>query len=141
MQTKKKKSQKPIDIDLHLKYVCPESKCNSQHWLSLKETQTKNFKVVCTCGRVFKPKQIQKVNIVYKKKHTIVQEPLKTNEQNQSIPKDLQSKCIKLLHTYGLTESEAIDLLDKAYAKNPTTEAGLLIKDIIQNLGECNVNT
>lgn len=66
MKTKKIKNQKPISLDVHLKYRCPNHNCGYEHWLSLLETQTQNFKIVCECGSVFKPKRINKIKVIYK---------------------------------------------------------------------------
>ena len=65
MITKITKNQKPISLDVHLKYRCPNNNCGYEHWLSLLETQTKNFKIVCDCGTVFKPKKIKTLKIIY----------------------------------------------------------------------------
>jgi transcriptional accessory protein Tex/SPT6 len=139
-----KKSQKPIEIDAHFKYGCPNTDCHYDHWLSLKETQTKNFKVVCDCGCVFKPKQISKIKISFVSE-VKTKPPEKVAEVAKVIEKpkigiDLQAKCVKLLCEYGFTRDESIILVDKAFEKNPTNEAGLLIKYVLQNLGELNVN-
>jgi len=144
MKTKTKKSQKPIDVDVHFKYRCPEPKCGFDHWLSLKESQTKSFKVVCDCGYVFKPKRISKIKIVY----ADIQPVPKTEKPTESekaiekpkIPVDFKNSCVKLLVSYGFTKDESIFLCEKAFEKNPVTSSGLLIKYILQNLEELNVN-
>ena len=61
----KKKTERPIEIDAHLKYKCPNDSCGYFHWLSLQEAQTKNFKIVCDCGNVFKPKRIKTLEIIF----------------------------------------------------------------------------
>ncbi len=135
----KKKHQKPIETDAHFRYRCSNKNCESDHWLSLKQVQTKNFKVVCHCGLVFKPKQISRIKIVYA--NTKPKTETKENKQTvNTIPVDLQNKCVTLLCNYGFTSDEAINMSQKAFAKNPTQDAGLLIKYILQNLGEFNVS-
>jgi hypothetical protein len=131
----KKKNQKPIKVDAHFKYRCPDSSCGYDHWLSLKQTQTKNFKVVCDCGNIFKPQQIAKIKIIFNKEPKV---PVKKNNNTPSV--DLQNKCVTLLCNYGFTNDEALGMLQKAFDKNPTEDAGSLIKYILQNLGEFNVN-
>jgi len=139
------KSQKPIEIDGHLKYRCPKN-CGFYHWLSLKEAQTKNFKVVCDCGFVFKPKTILKIKICYSKKPTeinkrlICPEPIVLEDQHkiQKPPPDTQNKCIKLLCGYGFSKTESIELVQKAFEKQQITEPLELIKYIIKNIGELN---
>lgn len=62
-KTKTKKLQKPIEADIHLKYRC--NKCGLDHWLSYREASTKNFKVVCSCGSVFKVKRLVGFKLKY----------------------------------------------------------------------------
>jgi hypothetical protein len=149
MIKKKSKSQKPIEIDAHFKYRCPKSSCGFDHWLSLKESQTKGFKIVCDCGYVFKPKRISNIHIVYANilsvKKPELETQIKPDEPTQTIEKpkiavDLQNDCVKLLVGYGFTQEESLSMCEKAFDKNPTTSAGLLIKYILQNLEQLNVN-
>ena len=64
MSIRKKKNLKPIDVDAHFKYRCPNDDCGSLYWISLKESQTKNFKIVCDdCGSIFIPKRIKDIHI------------------------------------------------------------------------------
>jgi uncharacterized protein YbcC (UPF0753/DUF2309 family) len=137
----KKKNQKPIEIDAHFKYRCPKSNCGFDHWLSLKECQTKDFKIVCDCGFVFKPKKISKIKIVYSdiKLADNKEQPAKIIEKPK-IPVDFKNDCGKLLISYGFTKEEAISLCEKAFEKNPVNSSGLLIKYILQNLEQLNVN-
>jgi hypothetical protein len=141
MKTKFRKNQKPIEIDAHFKYRCPETNCGFEHWLSLKECQTKGFKVVCDCGYVFRPKRISKLKIVY----VDIQPAQKPKEatkliEKPKIPVDFKNSCVKLLVSYGFTKDESVSLCEKAFEKNPVTSSGLLIKYILQNLEELNVN-
>jgi hypothetical protein len=140
---KKKSYQKPIELDVHLKYVCPQKTCGYTHWLSLKECQTKNFMVVCDCGEIFKPKQINKLKILYKEKKpkeaptpaTKPIEPIEIEEVSKPILSlDKQNQCAKILVGYGFTEKEAKLLIDKGFAKNPIDEVGALLKYILSNL-------
>lgn len=144
MTKKKLKSQKPIETDVHLKYRCPKSNCGFDHWLSLKECKTKGFKVVCDCGCVFKPKRISKIKIVYVDIQSVPKtkkppEPEKVIEKPK-IPVDFKNNCVNLLISYGFTKDESTSLCEKAFEKNPVTSSGLLIKYILQNLEELNVN-
>lgn len=63
MKKTKIKNLKPIEIDLHLKYQCPQ--CNTYHWLSQSEAKTENFKIVCDCSSVLMPKKISRIKIKY----------------------------------------------------------------------------
>jgi len=138
------KSQKPIDVDAHFKYRCPKSSCGFDHWLSLKECRTKAFKVVCDCGYVFKPKRISKIKIVYENTQSVPKIDTITESKDviekPKIPIDFRNSCVKLLVSYGFTKDESISLCEKAFEKNPVTSSGLLIKYVLQNLEELNVN-
>lgn len=141
MKTKTKtKNLKPIDIDAHFKYKCPDSNCGFDHWLSLKECQTKGFKIVCDCGLIFKPKRINSININYSKEQ--ISKPTKQIEPEQTsiqqLPFETQNAAVELLVGYGFTESESESLCKKGFMNNPVNNAGSLVKYIIQNLGELN---
>lgn len=119
-----KKHQKPIDADIHFKYKCPDVNCSCLHWLSLKETQTKNFKIVCDCGLVFKPKQIQKIKVLYSK----------SIKKTKTIPAELLEKTIKILTKYGFTSNEITHLCTTHYTKSNSETPEALVKYILQNL-------
>lgn len=140
MKTKQAKTinLKPIEIDLHLRYECPSTSCKYDHWLSLKEAQTPNFKIVCDCGLVLRPKLVKTIKIIYKQKKIAQDTPVvkapETPKFTQSIPKELQSQCSKYLMTYGFTKEESDALLVKAYHINQTINASALIKYILENI-------
>jgi hypothetical protein len=139
---KKKKSQKPIEIDLHLKYRCPNPKCGFFHWLSLLETKTQGFKMVCTCGTVFSPKKIQKVSIKYatvKKKKEIPQPTHQTEDKSkkQEINQELLDKCTNVLSIYGFTNKEVEPVIIQAYKNSPTEDCITLVKATLKLLGDC----
>lgn len=135
MKTKIIKSQKPISLDVHLKYRCPNDECGYTHWLSLLETQTKNFKVVCDCGTVFKPKLINNIKLVYKKKDK-KQQPLEPTEQKSepTIDIDIINRAIPSLMALGFDKEEASTILTKTYSKQPTDNLSLLIKNTLLEL-------
>jgi hypothetical protein len=146
MKKKIRKNIQPIEIDAHLRYVCKNPDCGYTHWLSLKETQTRNFKVVCDCGFVFKPKQILKLKIVYSKPKT---EPVVDDQkhfvslsalvaQQQDISLDLLNKCIKILVGYGFTKPESEQLLRNSFRQNPVEDCALLIKQTLESFGDNN---
>lgn len=125
------KNLKPIDTDIHIKYECPE--CSAVHWLSLTETQTKGFVIVCDCDNILKPKRIDTVKIVYAKKAKTTPVPAATVKNNKE---ELLSKCIDVLDTYGFTKTESLDLLDKALKQNADADIGQLIKLCLSIFGE-----
>jgi DUF1009 family protein len=125
----KKKNQKPIEVDAHLKYRCES--CSSDHWLSLKQSQTKNFKVVCYCGKVFRPKQISRIKILYKSK---IKKQKATAKPVQNIPNDLLQKCCKILENYGFDLNQCKKILNDSYTNNPTNDYVTLIKQSLASL-------
>ena len=134
----KKKNQKPIDYDIHLKYRCPNNKCNYEHWLSLKETKIKDFKVVCDCETIFSPKQIEKIDIVYLQ--TKLDEKKKDEEKikNEVIPNDLLERSTKTLINYGFTKEESEKMLISNYIKDITEDCSTLIKKALKSIGVFN---
>lgn len=149
---KHKKILKPIDIDAHFKYRCP--KCNIEHWVSLKEAKTKNFKVVCDCSKVFIPKRIAKIKIIYDKSQpakkivdsqTTKIETISSNNNDYNkevvadINQDLLEKCQTILVGYGFTRSEASKLIKQTYYTNPSEDAVLLVKLALKSFGESSI--
>lgn len=139
MKTKKLKTlQKPIEIDLHLKYRCPE--CGQDHWLSQAESQTKKFKIVCVCGLIFRPKRLKKIKLVYSQAKKSVKIP-KTSEQTTEtkpvvvkMPEELRNKTSRLLLNYGFIKKEADELVEKAYEKTKSTDEIFLMKEALKLL-------
>lgn len=131
---------KPNKIEAHLRYTCANHECRLDHWLSLQESQTSNFKIVCECGAVYRPKKVKKLKLLYKSKCTTsTDKDLKTNHQTQAtIPEDLLSRTIKTLTNYGFTHEESESLILRAYAQNPTSDIGLLIKHSLSIFGGSN---
>lgn len=132
MKTKKiNKNQKPIDFDIHLKYVC--KKCGQFHWLSFKETSTKDFKIVCDCNNIFMVKRTKQFLLRY----AITKSKTKMKKQ---IPKETLQKAISVFVNYGFTEKEAGELLSESYEKNATDNASYLVKQTLELLKDKNVN-
>lgn len=119
-----KKNQKPIEVEAHLRYKCPNIDCKFDHWISLKESATKNFRMVCECGQIFKPKIVKKIQIVY-----LEPEKPKLNE-------DYIDRCIEAIIDYGFTKTEARELITDIYTKNPDLEPIELIKIALKHFGE-----
>lgn len=136
MNTILKKNQKPIEYDIHLKYRCPNSNCEQIHWLSLLEAKTKNFKVVCDCGCIFKPKQVSNFKLLYNKQPKPSKIQHNKSDETQ-IDQTLLQKTIQILIGYGFTQQEANDLIVKTYSKSPTTDCATLVKNCLIILGEC----
>ena len=119
---------KPIEYDVHFKFLCPNSSCCYPHWLSLKEASLKDFKVVCECGTVFSVKQIERIKIkygdspikkrdVFAEKEIVQQEPLP--EQQIESPENTVIKAKNILLHYGFTQFEADEMISKTLKENP----------------------
>lgn len=141
--TIEKTSQKPIDYDIHIKYKCP--KCDQEHWLSYLQASTKNFKVVCPCGLLFKVKRVVGFDLKYNnKKKKIIQKPLESEQNNPIAPEpvkviatppvDLIDRSVKILVGYGFTKDEAESLLIKSYEDNPVNDLTSLVKQTLERM-------
>jgi hypothetical protein len=133
---------KPTDYDISFKYVCPNKKCNNEHWLFLRETRTKKFKVVCDCGTVFGVKRIKNITISYFKNKKFLSPPLVPKQPISSlngVPIEVLESCAKILDDYGFTRTESIDLISKTYSqvvdKSPLNIIKFALKSLeIQNV-------
>lgn len=141
----KKKNQKPIDLDIHLKYRCTNPLCEQDHWLSIKEAKTKNFKIVCDCGVVYKPKLIKTIKIIYshkkkqkkpKSEKLIVERKQTPKEKFEGIDIDLLKRCVKVLIGYGFTEEESESLVKDSYTKQPDSDVSRIIKNVLESIGD-----
>jgi Tat protein secretion system quality control protein TatD with DNase activity len=133
----KKKNLKPIDIDCHLKYRCPNNDCRNEHWITLKESKTKNFIVVCDCGSTFKVKTVKKFKLIY---NCIEIKPAEGSEEdkNDKIPVELLDKCAKMMVGLGFTINESKTLLSNFYDTNKIDDPISLVKNTISNIGVTN---
>lgn len=132
-----KKNQKPIEYDIHLKYLCP--KCGQSHWLSFNESSTKNFKIVCYCKCIFKVKQTKKFKLCFNEsKSSEIKANISNIESKKvdslNISPELLDKSIKLLYSYGFTETEAKTLITQSYSLNPTNDLTILVKNTLASL-------
>ena len=142
MQTIKNKRLRPIDQDVHLKYRC--LKCSVDHWLSIKETQTKGFMIVCDCGEILRVKLVEKIDIIYQqtpKKETplpVVIETPAPEKIIETIPLDLLTQSCTILLGYGFDIIEAEILLVSTFNEKPIYTCVDLIKQALKNFGEKN---
>lgn len=134
MKTKILKNKKPIELDVHCKYICDI--CDTKHWLSLLETQTKNYRLVCSCGSIIRPKRIKTVKVLYAKKKNSSKKSTAVNAVNSNtISSDLLNKAVATLSTYGYDRTEAAELAEKCFQLDPTQNFGKLIKSILVHIG------
>ena len=129
---KKIKNLKPISFDLNLKYKCAE--CGFEHWISLLESQTKEFVIVCPCGTLLKPKTISNISVKY-----LVEEnnskPTSTSTDNNDLNVSQIEAAITTLSNYGFTHAEAKSLIKETLAQHKVTDISDLIKTCLTNFG------
>lgn len=131
--TTKIKSLKPISLDAQFKYRCTSPECESEHWLFLNQVQVKGFKLVCDCGNVYKIRQIENIKIQYSKK--IQKESNLSSEKVVEVKPEYLKKAYKILETYGFSNKEAIDLVNKVYDLTNQNNPLLLVKDALKIFG------
>lgn len=139
------KNQKPVEFDVHLKYLC--NKCGLSHWLSFKEASTEQFKIVCDCDNIFTVRRVSAIKLKYfdqvETKKSTVETPLVKSSPEPStikqIPNDLLQRTIKVLIPYGFTSSEATEMVTKSYNDHPNDNALILVKQVLESLRGTNV--
>lgn len=124
----KKKNQKPTEINAYFKYSCSKKSCSYQHWISFAEAKTKNFKIVCDCGSIIRPKLIKKIKISYV-------DSLKKSHSPQ-LDGSIVREYTEVLCGYGFTPDESIKLINIAYAKMPNGSKREIIKLALTSTGE-----
>lgn len=130
------RNSKPTALDIHLKYLC--AGCGSEHWISIKENQTKGFKIVCyMCDIVIEPKVLKKIDMIYEgeKPAEVVSEPAEPSEPSKKEPLNTIQRCAVNLVSYGFDEDEAKLLAEKAYEKYKIDDVVDLVKKIIFDFG------
>ena len=133
---KTKNSLKPIDYDIHLKYICQN--CGNTHWLSYKEASTKNYKIVCDCDNIFTVKCVSGFKLKFRSKKIKQQKPV-VEEKSNNIPDDLLTKTATTLVSYGFTMTEAKELVSKSYQQFPSDSVITLVKQVLESLRSENV--
>lgn len=132
---KKNKILKPIETQASLKYKCPNEDCGYSHWLFLKEVQTKNFKVVCECGTVFKPKRIKILKTVYVKTKKI-KKPMDERKSYDTVGESpVVFRAINMMTNLGYTSKESSQYVSEAYLQSKTEDASFLVKKAISKIG------
>lgn len=125
-----KSRQKPIDFNVVLQYKCPE--CDNDYWITYLQASTKNFKMVCDCGTVFKPKRIVDLKLKFEKK---IKTKIQQSDQNTTIPNDLLNNCVNVLIGYGFDKKEAKELVTTTFDKNPSSNSvSILVKQALESM-------
>ena len=131
------KKIKPIDIDLHLKYLCPN--CGAICWLSLRESKTVGYINVCDiCHDTFKVKTIHKIIIQYKNNKSVGKAIEKNQKTSIIFDPDTRLKSISSLVGYGFTQKEASELVDDTFDIFKTNDIGILVKESLKLFGAKN---
>lgn len=125
MKKKKNKFVRPIDVEVYIKYRCNNKKCEMNHWISFAEAKTPNYRIVCDCGKVLRPKPVSKIKIVYPKKN-------KTNLDK------ILDESYKALSHYGFSKQESDHYTKIAFSNLQTNDIGSLVKEAIKIFGENN---
>ena len=139
------KRVKPAKYDIHFEYVCP-ALCGNKHWLSLRESQQKHFRVVCDCGEVFKLKTIEGITINFEPKtdSPIINNPIQETIITDDLPlpdetvnfQIFMEECVGMLCSFGFDKKEAKELLEKSYLHKPTKDSTQLVKQtLLDNFG------
>lgn len=145
-KTSKIKAVKPVDSMVDFRYICPNPRCSFDNWLTKKECQTKNFKVVCDCGEIFKPKQIQDIEIIYiekypvdrKEKHKNIPTPETNNKQKTEDDKEKNKfieEAVKTLLAFGFTKEESNKMIIEEYEKTKIENPATLVKNSLDFFG------
>jgi Holliday junction resolvasome RuvABC DNA-binding subunit len=131
----KNKILKPIEIQASLRYRCPNEDCGYDHWLFLKEVQTKNFKVVCECGTVFKTKRIKILQTIYDKKQKIKKQMDEIKSVDTMDGSSIVSRAINIMINLGYTRKESSKYIKEEYLKSDTNDVSFLVKKAISKIG------
>ena len=132
--------QKPIELEVSFKYICPNSNCDISHWLFLREAKTKNFKVVCECGTTFKPQRVKNIQVVYSKPRTFKNKvDNQTNSDKICNSDHIISRAVGMMKSLGYSEKESLSFVNAACAIAEYNDPKILVKTAISNFGEKNV--
>lgn len=142
MKTKtKSRYYEPSGADVYLKYICPNSDCLDVQWITLKESQTKNYKIVCDCcGKVYRPKRIKKINVVF------YEDPVSKTEntaeskhkEEEKIDTKFLDDAINTLIRFGFDKDEATGMITQEWEKTGITNPATLVKLSLDFFGEHN---
>jgi hypothetical protein len=121
MKTKEKKKTnktlvlKPASKDIYYEYIC--TKCGCNHWVSHKEVSNRNFRIICDCEIVIKPKRIIDIEIIYAKKNR----QKKVNRLDKDVSRNVVEESFEPLELLELDDleleapiiNESMEVVDK----------------------------
>ena len=136
---KKIKTQKPISHDISFEYKC--HKCSMTHWVFLREVKVKNFKIICQCGKIIRPKRIKDIEIVYRQRKTNSQQKTQTPCDTLAcppvprLPVDILEQCVKILESYGYSKAISKDMILKSFNQTLDKDIKKLISHSLKTFG------
>ena len=131
----------PKSVTPEFMYVCPNSECEMEHYLTYKQVKTPGFMVVCDyCDTVFTPRLVKSVTVNF-----IVDEPPTPKTNTESVNKTIKpefpssknflKEAKETLIHFGFTKQEAEDMIKEQYKKTNSTSAVQLVKGALDFLG------
>ena len=129
----------PVEADIHLKYICPS--CDSEHWLSYKETKIQDFKVFCEiCENILIPKPVKSITVNFIEQNQQKKEEQKKEEEEKQTVTDLDfiSEAENVLIGFGFTKREAKEMIALEYKKTGEKNPAKLVKFSLDLLGAYN---
>jgi hypothetical protein len=136
---KKIKTQKPVSHDISFEYKC--HKCSMTHWVFLREVRVKNFKIICQCGKIIRPKRIKEIQILYYQGKRNSQNKTQTPCENTpfppvpKLPIDILEQCVKILESYGYSKSISKDMILKSFNQTLNKDIKKLISHSLKTFG------
>jgi hypothetical protein len=122
----------PVEADIHLKYICPS--CDSEHWLSYKETKIQDFKVFCEiCENILIPKPVKSITVNF-----IEKQEQKEKEEQTINNLDFILEAENTLISFGFTKKEAKEMIALEYKKTGEKNPAKLVKFSLDLLGAYN---
>ena len=127
------KYYEPSGANVYLKYICPNGDCLDVQWVTLKESQTKNYRIVCDCcGKVYRPKRIKNVLFeFYDEQIKKTQNKEKTQTENFDFLQDAKATLIK----FGFTKDEADNMIENEFKKSGSNNPATLVKNALDFFG------
>lgn len=147
---------KPVSKDINYEYVCTQCGCN--HWISHREACAKNFRIICDCNIIIKPKRIRDTKIIYvksKKQNSpelsgpLAKEEIPEDEKiteteyivdDKSVDVELEDYILntasKILMGYGYEKNEADTLIIRAFDWSKKNDTATLVKLALKGFGE-----
>ena len=111
------------------------------HWVFLREVRVKNFKIICGCGKIIRPKRIKDIEILYYQKKTNSQQKTQTPCETIScppvprLPVDILDQCVKILESYGYSKAVSKDMILKSFNQTLDKDIKKLIAHSLKTFG------